>query len=269
MKRILTGIVGTAVALVAIFAVTENWFFILCSSLFLWAAIEFQRICRFWAPKVPGWPLMLAIPVLAFLLSWSGAEPGVSILRAQFGLTFLGALVLGSCLVVLFGRVPVPESLPAIGVLIFGTLYFAIPLASIVLLRRMGPWLLFLTAAIIWVGDAVALYAGKAFGKRKIAPVVSPNKTWAGTVASLLAALVVTSAWSWWRLGAVDPILLAVGLATSCAGQLGDLVESMIKRGAGVKDSGHLLPGHGGMYDRLDALLFGAPVMWLGQYLLF
>jgi phosphatidate cytidylyltransferase len=96
-----------------------------------------------------------------------------------------------------------------------------------------------------------------------MAPVVSPKKSWEGAAAGLAVSLLATVAWGCWRLGGVDFELLAIGVLTAVASQLGDLVESLLKRGAGVKDSGGLLPGHGGLYDRLDAMLFAAPVMLL------
>ena len=109
----------------------------------------------------------------------------------------------------------------------------------------------------IWAGDTAAIFAGKAFGKHKLAPTISPNKTWEGSIANLLACIAATFA-----LGLpnhVSPLACAlVGLSTGILGQLGDLYESLLKRRAGVKDSGTLLPGHGGIYDRIDSLMMSA-----------
>ncbi|MCH9648497.1 MAG: phosphatidate cytidylyltransferase [Deltaproteobacteria bacterium] len=268
MKRLVTGIIGSAVALFAIFGLPEPAFYLFCLLLFLVAAGEFHRIGQFWAPELPRWPLLGAIGLLSFAFCWPELAIPPALGSLGQGLALGAALVLFCSLAVLFGRGPVAESLSSMSMLAFGALYFAVPLAAAVALRRQSPWVLLLAAAIIWIGDAVALYAGRAFGRKKFAPVISPNKTWVGAVASLLSALAVTAAWGWWRLGSVEVNLLLVGVLTSCAGQAGDLVESMLKRGAGVKDSGNILPGHGGLYDRLDALLLGAPVMWLGQQLI-
>jgi phosphatidate cytidylyltransferase len=100
-----------------------------------------------------------------------------------------------------------------------------------------------------------------------MAPSISPKKSWEGSVAGFATAVLAAAVWSVWRLGSLDGALVGVAACTAVAAQLGDLVESMIKRGAGVKDSGHLLPGHGGMFDRLDAMLFAAPVLLLGLWL--
>jgi len=100
--------------------------------------------------------------------------------------------------------------------------------------------------------------------------VVSPKKSWEGAIAGFVVSMLSVAVWSWWRLERLDPALLAIGVVTTVASQIGDLVESMLKRGAGVKDSGDLLPGHGGLWDRLDALLFAAPVLavllWLTRH---
>jgi phosphatidate cytidylyltransferase len=118
---------------------------------------------------------------------------------------------------------------------------------------------LILTAAIpIWAGDTAAIFAGKAFGKHKLAPSISPNKTWEGSIANLLAAVGAAPALGYFLKYPMDKMLL-LGVSCGVIGQLGDLFESYLKRQAGVKDSGNLLPGHGGVFDRLDSLLMTAP----------
>ena len=114
----------------------------------------------------------------------------------------------------------------------------------------------------VWAGDIAAIFAGRALGKRLLAPKVSPKKTVEGSVANLLAA--VLAAWLLGRLLHVsDTRSLGAGLAVGLLGQAGDLFESWLKRRAGVKDSGVLLPGHGGVLDRLDSVLFAAPAVAL------
>src|SRR5690349_5868884 len=174
---------------------------------------------------------------------------------------------------------------PAAMVSTFAVVYIALPMASLVALReqwRGGFFLLYLLL-LVWAGDIFAYFVGKPFGRHRMSPRVSPNKTWEGALASVLASVGVGIAMFHYAVpissallkthlierkdGIFSPesslmpvILLSIILNT--AAQFGDLVESLIKRGAGMKDSGAILPGHGGMFDRIDALLFAAPVLW-------
>jgi phosphatidate cytidylyltransferase len=137
---------------------------------------------------------------------------------------------------------------------------------------------------VVWAGDIFAYFVGKAIGRHRMSPEISPKKTWEGAVASVVASVVVGTLWfqhsagiSTWLLqvglierrdgmfGLQQPslgVIVALSAIVNVAAQLGDLVESLIKRGAGVKDSGAILPGHGGMLDRIDAMLFAVPVVW-------
>lgn len=126
-----------------------------------------------------------------------------------------------------------------------------------------GPqWLVFLLG-LVWAADIGAYFAGRAFGRHKLAPQVSPGKTWEGLLGGLLLALLVGGAGAWWFAWPL-PALLALVTAATLASVVGDLTESLFKRRAGVKDSSSLLPGHGGVLDRLDSLLAAAPVFVLG-----
>src|SRR5262249_29551115 len=131
-----------------------------------------------------------------------------------------------------------------------------------------GPWVMLLLLATIMSADSAALFAGRAAGRHQLAPRISPGKTWEGLVGGLLGgvvgALVVRRLGVAW-LRVAQAVVLA--LLVSLAGVTGDLAESLLKRWAGVKDSGALFPGHGGMLDRLDSLLAGAPVLY--YYLLY
>lgn len=142
-------------------------------------------------------------------------------------------------------------------VYIFGTWKFAL------LLRDRNPhWLLY-ALLVNWSGDIGAYYVGRAFGRRKLAERVSPKKTWEGTFGSLLASVLLAGGYLIYFIPDVSIFQAVVlTLAANAAGQLGDLAESAMKRGAGVKDSGQLLPGHGGLLDRVDSTLFALPVIY-------
>jgi phosphatidate cytidylyltransferase len=126
----------------------------------------------------------------------------------------------------------------------------------------------------VWAGDIAALYVGRAFGRHKLAPRLSPGKTWEGSIASILGSIAAVGIVLWISellvvrgnllLHISEPIWQTLLLAAivNVAAQLGDLLESAVKRGAGVKDSGNMLPGHGGILDRIDALLVATPVLW-------
>jgi phosphatidate cytidylyltransferase len=119
--------------------------------------------------------------------------------------------------------------------------------------------LLLIAAIPIWCGDTAAIFAGKAFGKHKMAPALSPNKTWEGGIANFLACVIAALAVG--RHAGLETLTsVALGINCGVMGQIGDLFESSLKRTAGVKDSGTLLPGHGGVLDRLDSLLATAPI---------
>ncbi len=126
-----------------------------------------------------------------------------------------------------------------------------------------GDWLLLLFGTL-WLSDTLAMFVGKAFGKRKLAPTVSPNKTIAGFVGGTLGGIIVAVIMYFWRLsGETMFVLLGAGILISIVGQLGDLVESCWKRAIGIKDSSAIIPGHGGVLDRFDSLLFASPVLYL------
>ena len=176
---------------------------------------------------------------------------------------------------------------PAAAASTFGFVYVALPLAMLVQLRQQwaGAFLILYLLLVVWSGDIFAYFVGKSMGRHLMSPRISPKKTWEGAAASLMASLAiggslfyygsqVSTAFLQWGLiqrrdgmfGLERPALLPILLLTAAlnvTAQLGDLVESLIKRGAGVKDSGSILPGHGGMLDRIDALLFAAPVLWI------
>lgn len=155
------------------------------------------------------------------------------------------------------------KSLLASGVLLLGVLYIFGTWRCGILLRAVHPGWMFFALALNWVGDTMALYTGRAFGKHKLAPLASPKKTWEGAFGSLAGSVLfgVLFLPRWLDVPVGNAILLAA--LAGIAGQVGDLAESVLKRGAGVKDSGSLLPGHGGWLDRVDSSLFSMPVVCL------
>jgi phosphatidate cytidylyltransferase len=271
MQRLLTAAVATPLALLALFYLPHAGWFVFVALFLELAVWEYLAIVRARAPHAPLLSLLVLVPLTAVALSASmvpGAISGAWPLQPEAGLLLAATLVsvgLGSLL--LLSRTPLEEVLPALGILAFGIPYFAVPIASLHQLKRSDPWVVFLLMAIVWLGDTAAYYAGSRLGRHKMAPVISPKKSWEGAAAGFATSLAAAAVWSVWRLGRLDPALLAIAAVTAAAAQTGDLVESMIKRGAGVKDSGHVLPGHGGVLDRMDAMLFAAPVLLLGLWL--
>ena len=172
--------------------------------------------------------------------------------------------VLGVTALTLWTKRPLVEALPAAGISSSALLLVAFPLSFAVRLHGLsseGPRLLLFALVITWAGDTVAYFVGRAIGKHPLAPHLSPKKTWEGAIASVAGSLLVGYGFSWW-LNAPVPQLLAMAGVGNLAGQAGDLLESAYKRSAGVKDSGALLPGHGGILDRIDALILAIPAVW-------
>ncbi len=226
-----------------------------------------------------GYRLWTCLCALALLLhQWGAAErffsdEGMNPLRHISAFAYsvlptefiLGAFVLGAASIAFGSRRPLAAVLPAVGLSAAALLFIALPLSFIVLLRgadkSLGPKLLLFLLALVWVGDTAAYFVGRAIGRHPMAPQLSPKKTWEGAVANLLGSLLVALVFYRWMNVAL-PVLLGAAALGNVAGQVGDLLESAYKRSAGVKDSGGLLPGHGGMLDRVDALILAAPVVW-------
>jgi phosphatidate cytidylyltransferase len=256
-----TGVVALAVALVILLALFE--FFALGDAIG-------HRAYRFWT----------ATCALALVyVQWLGAfEPGRElgpgiIVRGGFG-RYFGTLptasdvfflfLLGVAALTLWNRRPLVEALPAAGISSAALLLVAFPLSFAVRLHglgTLGPWLLLFSLVIVWMGDSAAYFVGRALGRHPLAPHLSPKKTWEGTFASILGSLAVALVFSRW-VNIPLPQLLGMAAAANVFGQMGDLLESAYKRSAGVKDSGSLLPGHGGILDRIDALILAIPVVW-------
>ena len=179
-------------------------------------------------------------------------------------LDVLFLFVCGFAVVAMATKRPLVETLPAAGISSSALLMVAVPLSFAIRLHgygQVGPKLLLFALVITWAGDTTAYFVGRAIGKHPFAPLLSPKKTWEGAVASFLGSLLVGAGFAWWTGIPLVSMLPMAGVG-NVAGQIGDLVESAYKRSAGVKDSGTLLPGHGGVLDRIDALILAIPVVW-------
>ena len=178
----------------------------------------------------------------------------------------LGLLILS--LTFLFSGRPPQEMLASVGLTYFGVLYFGVLGGYFLLLRDLprGSWLLLFVYAATWAYDTGGYFVGRFFGRHKMTPRVSPKKSWEGTAGGFVFSLIVL--FLLWRGFAVFQEIfdwkdvLILSLLMSLFGQLGDLVESMVKRSLSAKDSGSFFPGHGGIFDRIDSLLFNAPILF-------
>ncbi len=272
MKRILTGAALIALVAALIFA-DIPWLITAFSAVVaLLAAMEFRGLA---AKAQAGFPLPWTAAAIALFFAVSALRPFDLIAAVSFATLVLFAWC--------SFRSPLRQVLHRSAAGLFTLLYIAYPLSLLprILAAEDGTALLLFLFLCVWCGDIAALYIGRNFGKRKLAPAISPNKTWAGSFASVAGSVVFGMGLIWlgdWlaahnspftRLHTAEPwwhfLLLAIGL--NVAAQLGDLVESALKRGVDVKDSGTLLPGHGGVLDRIDALLLAAPVLWFAMML--
>jgi len=298
MKRVLTAVVLVPFVLLLVFRAPLWLFALAVAGIIVLALHEYLAISEAAGLKPFRW-LTYTMALLPFVLGWSDIwryeqhELG----KLQFSLFFLfglqyvlmaAAIVFGIPLVF---RKDLKAGLGSVAASVLGLIYAAVPLSLLLCMRAdaMTKTLVIFTLFSVWSGDIAAFYVGRAIGKHKLAPIVSPNKSWEGAMASVVASVIVAilvfhfrdqieslfAGRHWLRtyrvfpLGAKPPFLqlrwphvLGIGILTNVAAQFGDLFESALKRGAGVKDSGTLLPGHGGVLDRIDALLFAIPVVW-------
>jgi phosphatidate cytidylyltransferase len=184
------------------------------------------------------------------------------------GVLVLGALwwLVAAAWVVSFQSRAAPALRHLGALLVIGSLVFVAALSALVALLEQGPALLLVLFGIVWAADILAYAGGRRWGRRRLASRVSPGKTWEGLLIALIGTLVLAGAGNaLYRLGPTQDVLLVV-FVTFVAAVFGDLFESLLKRLHGVKDSGNLLPGHGGVLDRIDSLLAAAPVFLLALH---
>jgi phosphatidate cytidylyltransferase len=151
-----------------------------------------------------------------------------------------------------------------------GVVYIALPLSHLVLLKGMeqGKWWILFTLILIWSNDTFAYYTGKNLGKHKLCPKISPKKTIEGAVGGIFGGIIAALIFNYLKpLGVGNLELIIVALFIGGLSIMGDLIESTMKRGMGVKDSGSMIPGHGGLLDRIDSMIFVVPALY--YYLLF
>jgi phosphatidate cytidylyltransferase len=258
--RILTAL-PLALLVVWLIGWAPQWVFLLALVVTVELGLyEFFHISRQCGLRVIPWVGYVAGGALCIAQAAELREPG------SLGLSILVLLVLLTLSLAMQGSADLKQYLGATSATILGVLYVAFTLSWLVPLRFAEPAgrnLMFLLFLVIWAGDIFAFLAGRSVGRTPLWPRVSPKKTIEGAVAGFAGSLLV--AWGlnrWFWKNDLKTVMLWAGLI-AVAGQVGDLVESAIKRGAELKDSGTLLPGHGGLLDRIDSLLFGTPVLWL------
>ena len=267
-QRVITALLLLPLVMAAIFAVPAPWFLILLALVLLGGSWEYVRLAGV-SGSAAGYLLVLVQAIIFATLFWYKESWSIGI-----------PLYLSACCVawlLLFIRLPLyrPRAQP-------DNRYRAISLATAIIsitsgwfalgwvrVQPEGSWLILLLLLIVWAADTGAYFSGRAFGKRKLAPSISPGKTLAGLYGGLVAApLVALLAAYLMPIEPVDPVaLILLSLVTVLVSVGGDLMISLHKRTSGFKDSGSLLPGHGGILDRLDSLLAAAPFFALGLLL--
>ena len=288
LKRILTAVVLIPLVLGLVLRAPIPVLALVAALVALLAVQELLKLSEAYGIRPLRWPTYVFVGIFFLFLATNPGndKPLLSTAIFIYSAGFAAALAPFVFLVIGMKRAELSSAFPAALVSTLSFVYVALPLGFLVQLREQwsGAFLLLYLLLLVWAGDIFAYFVGRALGRHFMSPRVSPKKTWEGALASLLAslgvgvllynyALPISSALltahliekrdGYFALEKLPlwPVLL-LSAAINVAAQLGDLVESLIKRGAGVKDSGSILPGHGGMLDRIDALLFAAPVLW-------
>ena len=285
LKRVATAVVLIPLVLLLILRAPVPVLAFVAGVVALLAIRELLQLSEAYGSKPLHIPTYIFCGLFFFVIAF---HPGATDLLSTSSFTYFGMAfaVLAPFIFLAIGmyRSDLASAFPAARVSVFSFLYVALPMASLLQLREQwqGSFFLLYLLLLVWAGDIFAYFIGKPFGRHRMSPRVSPNKTWEGAIASVIASVAVgilmfhyaqpiSSALMQAHLierqngifGQTSLIsVIVLSIVLNIAAQLGDLVESLIKRGAGVKDSGAILPGHGGMLDRVDALLFAAPVLW-------
>lgn len=287
LKRVLTAVVLIPVVLILVLRAPIPVVAAIAALVALLAAQELLKLSEAYGIRPLRRSTLVYIAIFFVLLAISpGEKPLITAAILVYTVGFAAAIAPFVFLTVGMAREDMSRAFPAAMVSVFAFTYIALPLGFLVQVREQwaGAFLLLYLLLVVWAGDIFAYFVGRSLGRHLMSPRISPKKTWEGALASLIASLVVGMLLYNYALP-ISTALLRAGLieraggffalqkpplwptlllsaAINIAAQLGDLVESLIKRGAGVKDSGAVLPGHGGMLDRVDALLFASPVLW-------
>jgi phosphatidate cytidylyltransferase len=288
LKRILTAVVLIPIVLALVLRAPVPAVALVAALVALLAVQELLKISEAYKVRPFHWPTYIFVGLFFLFLAVNSGQATPLLSTAMFAgsVGFVAALAPFVFLVIGMRRVDLSGAFPAAMTSAFAFAYVALPLGFLVQLREQasGAFLILYLLLLVWAGDIFAYFVGRSLGRHLMSPRISPRKTWEGALASLIASLAVGMLLYKYALpisstllnahlierkdglfalekAPVWPILL-LSAVINIAAQLGDLVESLIKRGAGVKDSGTLLPGHGGVLDRIDALLFAAPVLW-------
>jgi phosphatidate cytidylyltransferase len=288
IKRIATAVVLIPLVLLLVLKAPLYLLALVAGAVAVLAISEFLKLVTHYGvqPMTLATFAFVALFFLYVIVASTNLTPLVEATAILYGVAVAAALAPFVFLTVAMRRADLTSSYPAAAAAAFSFGYIAIPMALLVEIRQQPAgaiWTIY-TLLAVWAGDIFAYFVGKSLGRHRMSPEISPKKTWEGAVASILASVIIGTLWIQHALG-ISSALLRIGLidrqdgmwglqqpplwhimllsaAVNIAAQLGDLVESLIKRGAGVKDSGTILPGHGGMLDRIDAMLFAVPVVW-------
>jgi phosphatidate cytidylyltransferase len=288
LKRILTAALLIPIVLLLVLRAPVRVLALIAALVALLAVQELLKISEAYKIRPFHWPTYIFVGLFFLFLAVNLGHDAPLLSTAVFAGSagFVAAIATFVFLVIGMRRADLSTAFPAAMTSAFAFAYIALPLGCLVQIREQasGAFLLLYLLLLVWAGDIFAYFVGRSLGRHLMSPRISPRKTWEGALASLIASLAVgmllynyalpisTALLNAHLIDKKDglfalqkaplwPIML-LSAALNIAAQLGDLVESLIKRGAGVKDSGTILPGHGGMLDRIDALLFAAPLLW-------
>ena len=288
IKRVATAVVLIPLVLLLVLKAPFYVLALVAGAAALLAIAEFLKLVTHYGvqPMGPATYAFVALFFVFVIVVSTNRTPLVETTAMVFGTALTIALAPFVFLTLAMRRSNLASGYPAAAASVFAFAYIAIPMALLVEIREQPAgaiWTIY-TLLAVWAGDIFAYFVGKSLGRHRMSPEISPKKTWEGAVASIMASVIVGTLWmqhapgisaALLRIGLIErrdgmfgleqpqlwPIIL-LSAVVNIAAQLGDLVESLIKRGAGAKDYGTILPGHGGMLDRIDAMLFAVPVVW-------